>query len=424
MTHPTLLILGALSGASLSFPFAYAAPQKQATSEEGTPCACTCAACVAKHGAKATTAATTPGPDAASAEMTAVREALAAVEAKMTAEERVARVLATDLTDVSDLLEDEPILEEDEPTAEDRVAQVLGTELSQVDGLLSSGSFRFESDFDVDLDDKAAIRPAAPVSEDQGYLGVELSEGEDGVEIAGVMAGSPAAESDVQVGDVLFNVAGTTVMDMAGLRGAMARFKPGDTIGFGVMRDGRPVNLTAKLADRKVLAQGTVPEVEEPVAALPSAREAAPAPIRPKRVERIRLLPGGDDADSRTITFSTGEKAQGEDAEVILARPIRLPTRVAEPMETPDAAPRAGRRRIARAPRETRAEREPRAPRPAVEAVDALPEGYVEIMTRRERRPAGTEALQARIEALEAEVAALTAMLAEIRRDLDRRNPR
>lgn len=426
MTYPTLLILGALSSASLSVPFAYAAPQEQAPAEEDSSCACTCAACAAKHGAKAATVGDTSAPDdAVSAEIAAVREALAAVEAEMTREERVARVLATELTDVSGLLgmepamEEEPIIEESEPTPEELVARVLGTDLKDVDALLLGQI----TNFDVDLDQKASIRPeksetltfavpAAPASGDQGYLGVELGEGDDGVEIANVMAGSPAAESGVQAGDVIFNIAGTTVMGMAELREVMSRFKPGDRIGFGVMRDGRPVNLTAKLADRKVLAQGTAPRVEDTVRALPAVPPAPPVPVRAKRGPRIRLVPGGEDANTRTYTITEGQPKPSKKAEVILAQPIKLPTRAREPQEVRESDTQVVPRRRARAPRA------------AVEAVDALPEGYVEITTRRERRPAQTEALQARIEALEAEVKALTTMLADIRRELNRRSMR
>ncbi len=439
MTHPTLLILGALSGASLSVPFAYAAPQEQAPAEEGSSCACNCAACLAKHGPKATTVGDTPAQEPVqSAEIDAVREALAAVEAEMERERKVGEILSTKLEEVDALLLEEPI--EEEPIIIDVEVDegefFVGSEKSE------GGSFVFAT-------------PAAPASSDQGYLGVELGEGDDGVEIARVMDGSPAQESGIQAGDVIFNIAGTTVMDLAGLRETMKRFKAGDTIGFGVMRDGRPVNLSAKLTDLSVVRGAIAPQVEGTVRVVPAVPPAPPVPAEPAEPAepaapmRIRLLPNPAEPiqpeeamEIVELEITEASPEIEEEVEVILAQPIRLPKVAVEPQAMPEREPAPVRimftgsetkgpkaKAKAKAKVKGKAKAKGKAKSKAkTEAVDALPEGYVEIMTRRERRPArtssGAAALQARIDALEAEVAELSELLADIRRELNRRNLR
>lgn len=328
MRHLVLpVVLTALTGpAALAAPSAPAAPQ-QAT--ESTECTCTCAACQAKHGAAAQAAA-----------------------AERAAAERVLEVLETELSEVDALVAEEPV----EAVLVDVTEAV---EVMAVEPAAEPIRIQLPT---------AAPAPAQPVSpQDRGYLGVALGEDTDGVAITAIMDGSPAESAGVQAGDVLFNVAGSSVLDMDGVRAALEGHAAGEAITIGVMRDGKPVRMRLTLGDRTVLGTSALPAV----------------------AELVEVVPGLDRPD-----------------------PTQWRVRV-EAAPEPPADPRA---------------EGPVAVDPLMQG--ELPRGYEEIVVRRERRPAPGDgaaearALEARIVALEAELDRLTAKLAAIQSELERRNPR
>ena len=69
-----------------------------------------------------------------------------------------------------------------------------------------------------------------------------------GAVISQVSADSPAAKAGVKVGDVVTTVDGQKVADASSLQVAIADKRPGDKANLGIMRDGKPTNVTVSLA--------------------------------------------------------------------------------------------------------------------------------------------------------------------------------
>jgi serine protease Do len=96
----------------------------------------------------------------------------------------------------------------------------------------------------------------------RGYLGVLLQnvdeslakalglEGSEGVIVADVTSGSPAAKAGLKRGDVILTVDGKPVGDTIGLRNVIARSAPGTSVNLGIVRDGKRMDVTAPLGER------------------------------------------------------------------------------------------------------------------------------------------------------------------------------
>jgi len=77
-----------------------------------------------------------------------------------------------------------------------------------------------------------------------------LSE-DEGVLVAAVDDGSPAAQAGVKAGDVILKLAGKALRDGRDLRRALADAGPGEEVTLTVQRDGKPLDLTVKLGGGK-----------------------------------------------------------------------------------------------------------------------------------------------------------------------------
>ena len=71
-----------------------------------------------------------------------------------------------------------------------------------------------------------------------------------GVEIVEIAPGSGAADSDLQVGDVIVAVDGSEITDPTSLGAAIATYRPGDTITVTVQRDGSTTDVTVTLGTK------------------------------------------------------------------------------------------------------------------------------------------------------------------------------
>ena len=121
-----------------------------------------------------------------------------------------------------------------------------------------------------------ALMAAGRVS--RGYLGVTVrSIDEDlrrslalasarGVLVQNVVSGSPAARAGLRAYDVIVGVDGEQATTNDALHGAMAARRPGTQVTLHLIRDGRPVSLLAKLAERPIVGRK-----EEPVRTAPPA---------------------------------------------------------------------------------------------------------------------------------------------------------
>lgn len=84
---------------------------------------------------------------------------------------------------------------------------------------------------------------------DRAVMGVQLgSGGGKGVEVIGVMDGSPAAKSGLRQGDRILRVGDERVRSREELIGVVNRFKPGDRVEVVARRDGEEQRFTVKLA--------------------------------------------------------------------------------------------------------------------------------------------------------------------------------
>ncbi|MDH3733853.1 MAG: M20/M25/M40 family metallo-hydrolase [Gemmatimonadota bacterium] len=71
-----------------------------------------------------------------------------------------------------------------------------------------------------------------------------------GVLLAGVTAGSPAAEAELQKGDILLGIGEHSVDDLQGMTDALAKHAPGQQVEITFLRDEARMTTTARLGDR------------------------------------------------------------------------------------------------------------------------------------------------------------------------------
>jgi serine protease Do len=69
-----------------------------------------------------------------------------------------------------------------------------------------------------------------------------------GILVVNVVSGSPAENSGIKVGDIIFKINGNGVgTDTNSLSGIIAKQKPGDLISLDIWRKGETVNIKASL---------------------------------------------------------------------------------------------------------------------------------------------------------------------------------
>ena len=253
-------VLLALSGAST---LAHAAPGLQAPAAVESACS---GACVISHGApKALAVSTAADPGAIALielerkldELTIATKAARQDEEEKRAEaERAAavlRALETDLSRVEALLVES--MAERRGVDEKPVLQGIGyAGDAPTDG--PAGAVRLRL---VDLSDSGEpvlvpvdVREPAPAADDRGFMGVSVRDGDDGVTISSVLDGSPAEAAGLQAEDVLFNIGGSSVVDMDGLVEAMSAYAAGETVAVGIMRGKKPMRRRVTLGSRSV----------------------------------------------------------------------------------------------------------------------------------------------------------------------------
>jgi S1-C subfamily serine protease len=98
-------------------------------------------------------------------------------------------------------------------------------------------------------------RPPATGSEPQGYgayLGSipEFGASEEGVRLAGVQDGSPAAFAGLREGDVIIKLAEMKIQNLEDLTAALRSKKPGDSVEITVVRNSQHLTLKATLRVR------------------------------------------------------------------------------------------------------------------------------------------------------------------------------
>ncbi len=272
------------------------------------------------------------------------------------------------------------------------------------------------------------VEPPSPVEreplapDERGYMGVLLAEVDGQVSFGSVVPNSPAAKAGLLAGDIVIAAEELPVRTPADLQTALAFLRPGELVTIELERDSEELVVAFPLGERAVLDAGSTTLI---ATAIPAPD---PLPVVEGLVRGQVIVQPEGEAEAILVELhgmldvevpsETVERIELED----VTDTIVLPT------ETPPVARLSGIGYVGDSGDETEeveivVRRRESPPKPA----DALPEGYIEIETRRERRPASSEGsaeLRERLVRLEAEVAELTEMIESMRTELRRRNPR
>ena len=68
-----------------------------------------------------------------------------------------------------------------------------------------------------------------------------------GMRISGVQPDRPGQKAGLKPGDVIVTMSGKKVMNIYDYMGILGELKPGDMVDVGVMRDGKPLTVTATM---------------------------------------------------------------------------------------------------------------------------------------------------------------------------------
>jgi S1-C subfamily serine protease len=106
---------------------------------------------------------------------------------------------------------------------------------------------------------KFVALPTRPVRPEAGEAAVvpayfgsipDYDGGDEGVRLAGVSPGSPAAIAGLREGDIIIRFAGARIQNIEDFMTQLSAQKPGDHVEIVVLRSGAPVTAKATLARR------------------------------------------------------------------------------------------------------------------------------------------------------------------------------
>ena len=126
----------------------------------------------------------------------------------------------------------------------------------------------------------AESAPPSPVG--RGYLGLSVSEGEDGVLIDRVLPDGPAASAKVQAGDRILKVGDKGIRSLADLDAAMQGCGPGKQVVFQLLGDSGERTVSVRLGTRP--ADGVASGTQPAITVAPVAPVAAVAPTAGAKV--------------------------------------------------------------------------------------------------------------------------------------------
>ena len=89
---------------------------------------------------------------------------------------------------------------------------------------------------------------------EHAYLGVTMTQTEDGVRIEDVRDGGPAEDAGVEVGDIVVSAGGETVDSPDDLSRIVSEHEPGDELDLQLRRDGDEETVNVELGDRPASA--------------------------------------------------------------------------------------------------------------------------------------------------------------------------
>src|SRR5881396_2196627 len=134
----------------------------------------------------------------------------------------------------------------------------------------------------------------------RGYLGIQARAAQpgqsgtetDGVTVAEVMAGSPAAQAGVQPGDVIRKFDGHEVKNFSALRSLVAQTQLNKQVELEIVRDGKPLKVKAQIKEQPIDNQtlGAVPRQNQPqpqTPRQPNDQETVDSPLASIHVDEL-----------------------------------------------------------------------------------------------------------------------------------------
>ncbi len=135
----------------------------------------------------------------------------------------------------------------------DREGRVIGMNTSiRTDGV-TDGNIGVGFAVPSETVDLIARRIVAGESLELGFLGIKgesPTDGSVGALVSEVVAGSPADQAGLQVGDQIVSVAGEPIRAMEDLAAQIQLYRPGDSVVLGIMRDGVRVTADVTLGSK------------------------------------------------------------------------------------------------------------------------------------------------------------------------------
>lgn len=90
---------------------------------------------------------------------------------------------------------------------------------------------------------------------DAGFLGVQLIEGEDGVQLQSVTEGQAAKKAGLKVGDVIVSIDGTEIAELSELIEVLRETKPKQKVKLSIVRDEKIMEIEVTLGSRNAEPQ-------------------------------------------------------------------------------------------------------------------------------------------------------------------------
>jgi predicted metalloprotease with PDZ domain len=127
------------------------------------------------------------------------------------------------------------------------------------------------------LGQKPALTRLPP---DSAYIGIQLRQATDGVEIMLVVRGGGADKAGLKVGDVILEVDGERVFEPEELMNVVHERNAGDTVKIRYRRDGKYAESAVTLTRMPAARSMPSTRPSRPAETAPASRPAAPAPAR------------------------------------------------------------------------------------------------------------------------------------------------
>lgn len=132
---------------------------------------------------------------------------------------------------------------------------VLVNDAGRPVGVVVSGEGYLASAIPISVAREVAANIISTGWASSAWLGIEGTDVSYGVEVSAIDSASPAESSEIEVGDVIRSLDGTTVFDMVSLVELLRERAAGDLVELVVQRDGARVTIPLTLADYKVASE-------------------------------------------------------------------------------------------------------------------------------------------------------------------------